>query len=78
MKLEKTPNIKVGDRITQYLHFGMGSGFEKPKLNGEVIWIHPKRRFYRVKFTLPNGSVITESYLFNGRYNGRNAYVGKE
>ena len=72
-KKKQAPN--VGDMIAQYLHYG--AGYQKEKRIGKVIWVHPENRFYRVAFTMGNGTVLTESYIVGGKYSGMSSYAPK-
>lgn len=53
--------VKVGDKVTEKVT--LGNCFQQEFMTGTVIYVHPKRRFYRVRFDMPGGS-FTESYLF--------------
>ena len=35
--------------------------------DAEVVYIHPRRRFYAVEFTAPGGGRFRESYYFKDR-----------
>ena len=75
MKAIHPSKLKVGDIVEQYVHFDH-QPLEK-KMTGEVIWIHPDKRFYRVKYKLKNGAYCTESYRFYGKHSG-DAYTPVE
>ena len=53
-----SPEIKLKDRITRRSE-GMD---DKKYYTGEVIYIHPQRRFFTLRFQFPHGS-FCESYL---------------
>ena len=68
MKAIHPSKLKVGDKIEQYVHFDH-QPYEM-KMTGEVIWIHPKHEFYRVRYTATSGASFTESYRFYGKHSG--------
>ena len=51
--------LKVGDHIELPLYP------ERTPLPGKVIYIHPRRRFFRVRFDTPHGPVV-EAFNFYG------------
>ena len=53
-----SPDIKLKDRITRRSE-GMD---DKKYYTGEVIYIHPQRRFFTLRFQFPHGS-FCESYF---------------
>lgn len=67
--------LKVGDVVKQYIHFDTDHANET--YPGTVIWIHPKKWFYRLRFKQPSGDYCTESYTFFGKQSG-SGYVGWE
>ena len=67
MKAIHPNKLKVGDVVEQWVHFDHCP--QEMKMVGEVIWIHPDKRFYRVRFPQPHGS-FTESYTFYGKQSG--------
>lgn len=67
MKKISPHTLKVGDEVEQWVHFDHSP--QEMKLKGVVIWIHPDKRFYRVRFDQPGGS-CTESYKFYGKHSG--------
>ena len=50
--------MKIGDEVYKKIEFGMESGTNVPPQRGIVTYIHPKRRFYRVKFSFPWGGEV--------------------
>lgn len=58
-------DLKVGDQIVKLCHF-YGTDHISERMVGTVIYIHPKREFYRVRFNLKNGTSIVEGYRFYG------------
>ena len=50
--------LKIGDKVTLPV-----APFNDP-LTGTVIYIHPKRRFFRAEFTNDLGDKIREGYIF--------------
>lgn len=61
--------MEIGDIRAEVPSFWttFGHGVGTPR-QGEVIWIHPRRRFYRVRFTMPQtGWSWVESYYFDDR-----------
>ena len=50
--------LSIGDKVTLPV-----VPFNDP-LKGTVIYIHPKRRFFRVEFTNDLGDKIREGYIF--------------
>lgn len=55
--------VNIGDKVKGKVTRAI-CGASTPsdiEYEGEVIYIHPKGRFYTVEFTLPNGKV-RESY----------------
>ena len=58
--------MKIGDKEVHCPCLSTSYGDHKmPPTVGEVIWIHPKERFYRVRFTLPDGASWVECYPCN-------------
>ena len=57
MALRKT--VEIGQKVVEKITTGQNPAFVVA--TGTVIWIHPKGRFYRVKFVQPGGTCI-ESY----------------
>ena len=51
--------VKVGDIVQERLQFESRS---TRLYKGKVIYVHPKRRFYRAEFQLQRGKV-TEAFL---------------
>ncbi|MBO4854074.1 MAG: hypothetical protein J5482_02865 [Oscillospiraceae bacterium] len=47
--------IRLGDRVWKTPYALRENGKDK-LLEGTVIWIHPKGRFYVLRFDLPGGS----------------------
>ena len=72
MKAIHPKDLKVGDTVEQWLHFDKEP--KEIKATGTVIWIHPEKRFYRVRFEQPGGT-CTESYRFYGKHSG-GSYTG--
>ena len=58
----KNRNVKVGDTVTERLQFDKGRSTVPYK--GTVIYVHPKRRFYRAEFKLPGG-YVREAFMIN-------------
>lgn len=63
--------MKIGDKVRQEIFVGAPSGNGLPlrmqiKRTGTVVYIHPKERFYTVRFDFPLGS-FRESYYFPER-----------
>jgi len=52
-------HVEIGQKVTEKLKVDKDKTLT---LEGTVIWIHPKGRFYRVRFDGPKGS-CTESYF---------------
>ena len=52
-------HVEIGEKVVEKLHIDKGLSM---KLEGTVVWIHPKKRFYRVEFITPKGSKLHESY----------------
>lgn len=51
--------MKVGDEVIHAPCLSTSYGDHKmPPTRGVVIWIHPKERFYRVRFTVGAGSWV--------------------
>ena len=48
------------------------------EFDGVVDYIHPERRFFRVKFDLPSGKTLHESYPFCGPLIEKNRGDGSE
>ena len=47
--------VNVGDTVYERLQIGESKTNKAYK--GTVIYVHPKKRFYRVEFNLPSGTV---------------------
>lgn len=61
--------IELGQKVTETIHVDKGMVIKG--VEGTVVYIHPKRRFYRVKFITPTGHTIHESYfLYRSKSNG--------
>lgn len=54
--------MKVGDKTSEWVHFGETKAIRR---TGTVTYIHPRRRFYTVRFETEIGS-YEESYPFPG------------
>lgn len=54
--------LEIGDTVFERLQIG-DSRTTRP-YEGTVIYIHPKRRFYRAEFKLPMGTVIEAFQIF--------------
>lgn len=67
MKTIHPKTLKVGDKFKQYVHFDKCP--TELLLPGEVVWVHPEKRYYRMKFQLVKG-VCYESYKFYGKHSG--------
>lgn len=52
--------MEVGDKVNEWVHFGETHAQRR---TGTVTYIHPKRRFYTVRFDTEIGS-YSESYFF--------------
>lgn len=52
--------VNVGDTIYERLQIGESRTTRPYK--GTVIYVHPKKRFYRAEFQMPNG-IIREAFL---------------
>ena len=52
-------HVEIGEKVVERLHIDKGLSI---KLEGTVVWIHPKKRFYRVEFITPKGFKLHESY----------------
>lgn len=57
--------LKVGDTVTQcpiLLELGVwtpdGRKLNCKSMQGRVVWIHPQRRFYTVRFTFGRRSIL--------------------
>lgn len=60
--------MKVGDKVVCDIvraSYKSSSRMETIRETGTVVYIHPKRRFYRVRFDFPGGS-WHESFLMEG------------
>lgn len=51
---------KVGDRITR------PSFATKALITGTVIQVNEEHRWYRVEYTMPDGSIVRECFPFYG------------
>lgn len=51
--------LKIGDKVKKVL----SNVDTKDPYEGTVIWIHPKKRFYRVEFVMSDGQKLRESYF---------------
>ena len=56
-------NVKVGDTVTEKLR--IGDSYSKPT-KGTVIYVHPKRRFFRAEFPVTSG-VVREAFIITER-----------
>lgn len=56
--------MEVGDRKTCTLYFG---GCDPKPHTGTVVWIHPERRFYVVRFEFDRGRSFDEAFFFPSR-----------
>lgn len=68
--------MKIGDIVTETPTVDSVDGLaveDRGPREGEVIYIHPKRRFYRVRFTTPLGYTWTECFNFPERRGNPNA-----
>lgn len=58
--------VKVGQTVKQFVNFSQdkseGRPTDKELLYGKVIYVHPKRRFYTVEFTMWDGTKIRSSF----------------
>lgn len=58
--------VKVGQTVKQLVNFSQdkseGRPTDKEILYGKVIYVHPKRRFYTVEFTMWDGTKIRSSF----------------
>lgn len=45
--------IKVGDRLSRRIEYGMEGGSMLPQQIGTVVYVHPEGRFYTVEFEFP-------------------------
>lgn len=54
--------MEVGDKPNEWVHFGETKAV---RMMGTVTYIHPKRRFYTVRFDTETGS-FSESYFLPG------------
>lgn len=56
--------MQLGDKITQivgYNPYGLSVVQDIP-MTGEVVYIHPRGRFYTLEFTCENGMKFRESF----------------
>lgn len=58
-------HVKVGDEVEEYLTLGICRQQELTR--GTVIYVHPEKRFYRVRFDLPGGNVAESFHCFKCR-----------
>lgn len=56
--------MRLGERMTRYVTLG---DCLPVKHEGTVVWIHPERRFYVLRFDCPQGRSFCESYYFPSR-----------
>lgn len=57
--------MKIGDKLVRSPCLSTSYGDHKvAPMEGVVIWIHPKRRFFRVRFTVESGSWV-ECFSFH-------------
>jgi len=61
-----TVGSKVREKITSATATGMLDPELTKKVTGTVVYIHPQKRFYTVRFDFPKGT-IHESYYFPER-----------
>lgn len=58
--------VKVGQTVKQFVNFSQdkseGRPTDKELLYGKVIYLHPKRRFYTVEFTMWDGTKLRSSF----------------
>ncbi len=58
--------VKVGQTVKQFVNFSQdkseGRPTDKELLYGKVIYVHPKRRFYTVEFTMWDGTKLRSSF----------------
>ena len=60
--------MKIGDKRTETPDFGTSPGFIAKPMPCEVVYIHPKRRYYTVEFRNPvTGLTFRQSYQFRER-----------
>ena len=57
-------HVEIGEQVVEKIHLDKQQVLEK---EGTVIWIHPKGRFYRVRFEGKRGPV-TESYHLGRKF----------
>lgn len=58
-------NVVIGETIYEKLQFESRS---EKAYKGTVIYIHPKRRFFRAEFQLENGKIIEAFPLYTRRF----------
>ncbi len=61
--------MQIGDKKSCLLFVGE---HEPVPRTGTVVYIHPERRFYTVRFDFEQGRSCTESYYFPHRAGGTN------
>lgn len=60
--------MNIGDQRMERPSFSTSYGAnEMPPQRCEVIYIHPEKRYYRVRFPMPGGQSITESFILTDR-----------
>lgn len=61
--------IHLGDKIKRTLRIYDAAGCQTvaTKLEAEVVYIHPERRFYTLEYRLPGGHRIRETEYFYPR-----------
>ena len=65
--------MKLGDKVTKlvgYNPYGV-SGEPDRLMTGEVVYIHPRGRYYTAEFICGNGKRFRESFQMEGDANGR-------
>ena len=67
--LSEYGDIHLGDRIKARINYGMEGGTFLPPETGTVVYIHPKGRFYTLRFDFERGS-FRESYPLKARLSG--------
>lgn len=67
--------MQIGDRMTAIpteLRCDVDNRTKKPiPMVGEVVFIHPMRRFYVLEFALRNGNKVREAYKFSIKERGQ-------
>ena len=56
--------IKIGDKVTELVGYNPWGTSGQPDrlMTGEVVYIHPRGRFYTAEFTCENGKIFRESF----------------